>query len=521
MAKRTVDQVKVDLADMLASNDITADDIKAKAAMVNLSLTNEQVGFVIAATEDDTSDANWRELLTEMYTGTEQSVVDRAWDMTGFDGTDEERMSMLPYIEAFKAEHGRVPNLSPNALWAVLTDTDNQSENNTPAQWNETIAEAEPDDEEEEIPEEEASSRVSDATANITAANRIAELLASNADLMADLTKVEEYNTFIKIAPLLMMAKVEKAIGGDTMLAAPEPGSISRGADGKETFHAMVGNTLFDIYKVPKGKKMERRSYYGNVYAKLPQGIYTHAEIEKLDAGDDKRGEYTQANGWGEKRRKAWRGTINQRINNGTKAIRKVFELYRQFDWLKSFKDIHVEIITDQTGGPAQVASPFWVCPMKADGTPNQGDGESYSIGELLAFDRVKTEANGNNYDALMKSRQRKSPAPVTAEAKAGEQPKAEALQVGLITDMRQFDSYSAMLAHFAETSFTEDYQGSDVEKNFNKELATNDALVLSWVAIGKFVRAIEGRLAVRARAIEAKEIQAKGNVPAKTGTQG
>lgn len=517
MTKLTVTQAANAAAMIVEENN---DEIKRLSELVNVSLTREQVAFVIASVQGERlTDEQWKELLMLMYThGTKepQQVINAAWDMIGFDGTAEEKQQMRPYIEAFVAAHGREPRISPNALWSVLTNEDNQALE-TPEEWNEAIEEAEPEDDGEVHGDIEGTSDVAIITEAEQSAIKVGNLLAQDAEFIEHLNKTTSSAAFLKIAPLLLMQDLEKKLGSDAMLAAPEPGSISRDETGKETFLPMAGNTVYDIYKIPGvGKRKVRASYYGTVFKTLPPGQEVVKELVLLDEGDSKgtqlgTGPYSQASGWSQFRRDAWRNTVNQRFNNGTKAIRQAFALQRQIEWLKSFKDVHIEPIIDGAG-IVSVAKPFWLSPVKADGSPNVGQGEPVSIGQVLNFNRGKTEALGNDYNALVKSAARAPKTPTTGGAAAGNtQSKAEGLQVDLIKDIRQFESYSAMLGHYAE-DLIKGEPDDDKVKEFNKHLATNDDLVLSWKTIIELAETLKGRVTRRAREIEAKTLVATGN---------
>lgn len=531
MAKRTVAEIE------LAMADISHEDINEKKALVNFGLTNEAVAFVLASTEDDLDDDGWRTLLTEMYTGTKQSVVDAAWNLTGFDGTDEELALMQQFVDGFVAENDRAPNLSPNAIWAIITDADNQARCGTDAAlWNEAFEEAEPDDTDTgDAQGTTDTARISDATQS---AVKVADLLSENAEFIGTLNKTTESSAFVKIAPLLLMQTLEKSMGGDAMLGMPTAGSISV-ENGKETFRPVVGNTQYDIYKVPgKGKRIVRASFYGTVFKSLPPGLECLNELAKLEAGDAKSGPYSNAqsmddkgvSAWTQSRREAWRKTVTQRINDGTKAIRNAFALYHQYSWLKSFKDVHISIISDGGSEPARVAQPFWIAPLNADGTVNYGQGESYSIGQVLTFDRDKTEVAGNNYAALIKSAARvQSETEKAAKLKAAQEliaaaikagkitpmgeikPTAQATEVGLILNINQAESYIGAMAHFAR-DLAEAEPDFPLSKDFAKAIGTNDALALSLRDVIRLMDSIRARVEVQCRKIEAKEIQAAGN---------
>lgn len=528
--KRTVEQVKADATAMVARNDITGEEIRDKAALVNFALTNEQVAFVMASTEDDVSDANWIDLLTECYTGTEQGVVDMAWNMTGFDGTPEEQVSMTPYYVAFEAANGRPVNLSPNALWAVLTDPANQAECDTMDEWLDAIAEAEPEEDAANPPPVDTKAG-QEAEASAFA---IGDELAKDADLQSLLGKTADTSQFLKIAPVLLMQRIEKhfppnEVDGDPILAWPVPGSKHKDGLARE------GNQLFDRYKVTAGTKKRAVSFYGLIFSRFPEGIALNKELAEIERGDDGRYAVSPTTGWTVAKRNAEARTLTTRFNDQTKYFGNAVKLHKQLAWLKTYPGCEVEMDLDVDGSLRRTTTPFILTPNTGNPKADAKYAAPMTIGDLLRFDRDNAMIGiagkpGGSWDALMETKKR-IVSPEEAKAKLAEArkivdaaikagtmkadgtlaPTAQATEVGLIKSVTQLASYVSMMAHFGR-DMAEAEPDAPLVKDFTKAIATDDDLVMSWSDVIKLADSIRPRIEVRKRQIEAKEIQAKGN---------
>lgn len=528
MTKRTVEQVKASAAEMLASNEITGEDIKAKSSLVNFNLTPEQVAFCIASTEDDVSDDGWRTLLTECYTGTEQGVVDAAWNMTGFDGTDEDRVVLETFITAFKAAHDdRPPNLSLNALFDILTDADNRAENPTMDDWLDKIEEAEDDaiDRSRSTPMSTIDiEQIKNVEASATA---IGDELAKDEELQTLLTKTADTSQFLKIAPVLLMQRIEKHYG-DAMDGWPVPGSKHPKGVAKD------GNVLYDRYQSIQGTKKKMFSFYGQIFSRFGEGVNITRELAEIERGDDGRYMITPTSGWTLAKRNGEKKTLEKRLKDQTKYFGDAVRLHQQLSWLNTFPGCTVDFDTDVDGSLRRTTTPFILTPV-TNGKKEEKYAAPMTIGDVLRFDRDKAMTGiagkaGGTWDALLETKKRiqtpEQAAATLAEAKKLVEaaikdgrlsasgtlaPTAQATEVGLIKNVQQLTSYVSMMAHFGR-DMAEAEPDAPLVKEFTKAIATDDDLVMSWADVIKLADSIRPRVEVRKRQIEAKELQAKGN---------
>lgn len=521
MAKRTIAEVK-----QIATNDIDAEDIKHVSSLVNFSLTREQVAFVIAACEDVPSDDQYRALLTEMYTGTEQSVIDAAWEMTGFDGSQDDRSAMQVYIDAFAAAHdGRVPNLSPNALWAVLSDEDNQKQYNTVDEWIDAIEEEEDEPSDEEGRNKFAAIDLEKIKNTEVSAFAIADELAKDEELQSLLSKTADTSQFLKIAPVLLMQRIEEHFG-DAMEGWPVPGS--RHKDGLP----MEGNIRYDRYKTVQGTKKKMMSFYGLIFNRFPEGISINKELAEMARGDDGRYAVGPSTGWTLAKVNAERKTLEKRFKDQVTYFGNAVRLHQQLSWLKKYPGCEVELDVDVDGSLRRTTTPFILTP-KTNGKLEIKYASPMTIGDVLRFDRDKAMTGmagkaGGTWDALLETKKRvKTDAQIAADLAEAKKlveaaikdgrltatgmvaPSAQATEVGLVKNIAQAESYISMVAHFGR-DMMEKEAGEPMVKEFAKALSTNQDLALSCRDLIRFADSIRGRVETLVRKIEAQEIQAK-----------